>query len=112
MENLWYKNTPLFISFISFIEILSYPKLKDGDILVIKNFLNKFSKIYINDDISELAAELKRRYNLKIGDAIIAATAIYYKQILVTKDITDFKKVKEIQLLDFLNKRFLKINDF
>jgi len=34
------------------------------------------------------------KYNLKLGDAVIAATTIFYNLILVTRNEKDFKKIK------------------
>ncbi len=92
-------NLPLFISIISFIEILSYPKLKEKEIEIIRDFLNKFIKISVDEKISEEAAFLRRKYKIEIGDAIIASTAILYDQPLVTRNIKDFKKIKNLFLL-------------
>jgi predicted nucleic acid-binding protein len=36
---------------------------------------------------------------MKLGDAIIAATAIYYNSPLLTFNIRDFKKIKELKLI-------------
>lgn len=96
----WQKdNLPLFMSVISITEILSYSKLEEKEIIVIKNFLDKFIKISIDEKISQYAAELRRKYKIKIGDALIASTAILYNQQLITRDKKDFNKIKELYLL-------------
>jgi len=45
--------------------------------------------------ISELTIKLRRRYSLKLPDAIIAATALSLEIPLLTAD-KDFAKIKEI----------------
>ena len=42
--------------------------------------------------------ELRNTYRLKLPDAIVAATAIINNIVLVTAD-SDFKKIKELQLI-------------
>jgi predicted nucleic acid-binding protein len=49
-------------------------------------------------DFVELAAELRRKYNLKLADAVVAVTAILTNSKLITRDIRDFKKVKELEI--------------
>ena len=96
----WQKNNlPLFISMISVVEILSYSKLKEKEIEIIKNFLDKFIKIPIDEKIAEQAAILRRKYKIEIGDALISSTAILYNQSLVTRNEKDFKRIKELFLL-------------
>lgn len=71
---------------------------------IIKNFDDFASMITVVDlrasDIilKNKVLEMRNVYRLKLPDAIVAATAIINKAILVTAD-HDFKKVKEIQLM-------------
>ena len=52
----------------------------------IKAFLETASIIYINLDIKNISIQLRRKHGIKTPDAVIAATAINCKVILVTDD--------------------------
>ena len=84
----------LSISLITKIEVLSLKTLKDSQIDDIEKFLDIFHIVSINDEIINLAATLRRKDLLSLGDAIIAASAIYHKATLVTNDKDLAKKAK------------------
>jgi len=52
----------------------------------------------LEHNISQKAGEIKAKYNLNLLDAIVAATSILHSLELVTLNIKDFDKVKEINL--------------
>ena len=88
----------MYISFITELEILSYQKLSRNDIAQIKKFLNKCTIIDVNGTIKEITISLRKQFNLKLPDSIIAATAMYLDLPLITAD-SQFKSVKDINLL-------------
>jgi len=84
----------LSISFISKIEVLSLKELKNGQVNELERFLNSFYMIYLSDEIINLSAALRRKNFLSLGDAVVVATTISNKLILVTNDKVLIKKVK------------------
>ena len=92
------------ISLITKIETLSLKTLKDYQIEEIGKFLDVFDPIFINDDIIETAAALRRKNILSLGDAIVAGSAISRKMILVTNDKTLANKAKSFTEVIILNK--------
>ena len=56
-------------------------------------------KVEADDQITSLAAEEKRKHNLSLPDSIIAATALHLKAELVTRNIGEFKKIKELLMM-------------
>ncbi|MBI2176107.1 type II toxin-antitoxin system VapC family toxin [Candidatus Woesearchaeota archaeon] len=56
-------------------------------------------RIEIDDAIISLAAEEKRKHSLPLPDSIMAATALHLKAELVTRNIGEFKKIKELLLM-------------
>ena len=77
---------PLFISAISYAEVLSIASLSETEITAIKAFLQNFISVPIDTPIAERAADLRRRHRLEIPDAMIAATALILSVPLVTRD--------------------------
>lgn len=90
----------VFYSFISEIELLSFPKLNSPQNEKIRNFLSAFNEILIDSAIISKVIELKRKYSIKLGDSIIAATALELNAILVTRNEKDFNTISKIKILN------------
>ena len=91
---------PSSISAISFAEVLGYPGLSDEDV---KDFEAWFSALEIHqvtESILRGAAGLRRKRRMKLGDAIIAATAIEHGLELVTRNMVDFKQIAGLRLIN------------
>lgn len=89
----------LFVSAITWSEVLSAPVLAPEDLNPVKEFLASFVCIPMDQHIAETAAFIRRLYRLAIPDATIAATAIKYQMPLVSRD-RDFRRVDEILLIE------------
>jgi hypothetical protein len=85
----------LFISLITEIEILSFPDLSDSDKIKIKEFLSQCYIIDIDTNIKNLTIDIRSNNKIKLPDAVIAATAIYFDLPLFTMD-KGFEKIKEL----------------
>jgi len=84
------------ISFINKIELLSIESVP----LSIESFTEVANIIEINNEIINNTIEIRKRYHLKLPDALIAATAIVNNLTLITHNIKDFEKVNSLQLID------------
>jgi predicted nucleic acid-binding protein len=54
------------------------------------DFLGGFRLILVDEPIAALAVDLRRRYRLKLPDAIVWASARQNDRVLVTRDQRDF----------------------
>jgi len=86
-----------YISVITYMEVLGYQFRDSKDEEFIRNILEVFSILFINQKIADMAIEIRKKQRIKLPDAIIAATAKVLDLCLVTRNIDDFKKV-EIQI--------------
>ena len=97
------KEDKIFLSFISYIEILAgieSEKIKAE----IKLFIQDFQIIYSDEEITGITLKFRKNLGLKIPDAIIGATALYQKAILITADKEMIKKLSsEMKIIDPLN---------
>ena len=91
------------ISSITFIEILSNKNIPSSQRNLIYDFLRSLSIVETNPVINKIAAEFRLIYGLDTADAIIAATAKYQNNNLVTADKI-FYKIKEIEIIKFSKK--------
>ena len=55
-----------------------------------------FQVVAVNEQIAQVSAEMRHKYNLSMGDSMIAATASMLKAVCITDD-PHFKQIKEIQ---------------
>ena len=55
-----------------------------------------FEVIPVDDQIAQLSADLRHKYQLSMGDSMIAATASSLKAVLISDD-PHFKQIKEIE---------------
>jgi predicted nucleic acid-binding protein len=90
------RGSRFFISAITEAELFGYPAITSEEALKIEEVLRTISIIPVDSQIARLAGFFKRKYKISLPDAIIAATGYLTNTILLTRNIKDFKKVKEI----------------
>jgi len=84
------------ISRVTFIEFMSFKDMPEDEVDTYTSILeNDFEIIEINVEIASMASYLRRRFQLKLGDAIILATTLVYGLQLSTND-TRLKRKYEI----------------
>lgn len=88
----------LFVSIISEIEVLSFSGLSITDKDLIKDFLSKCHIVDIEPAIKDLTIEIRSQSKIKLPDAVIAATAIYYDLPLFTMD-KGFTRLNDLQAI-------------
>lgn len=93
-----YKNIHFYISEI---ELLGKHGITQSEYSLRSEMINTCTIFTLTERIKNITIKLKQKYNIKISDAIIAATAIHLNLPLITAD-KDFKKIQEldIQLLE------------
>jgi len=81
------KDKPRFVSEITRMELLGYPDITHEEEAIIKNFLLLVEILPCDEMVISQVIQLRRMAKrLKLPDAIIAATAIEYQLILVSRD--------------------------
>lgn len=86
------------ISFITEMEILSWPSLSEKEYKIAKAMISECRVIQMNNAIRDEAINIRRSTRLKLPDAIVAATSKYMGLTLVSAD-ADMKRVKGIDLI-------------
>ena len=56
----------------------------------------EFEVVPVDDQIAQISAELRHKYNLSMGDSMIAATAFVLKATCISDD-PHFEQIKEIE---------------
>ncbi len=65
-------------------ELLSYPLLDASSQTKIEAFLSEVTVVGLSDEVKDLAVRLRREHQLKLPDAIAAATALSLDAPLLT----------------------------
>ncbi len=87
-----------YVSFVTELEILSYPSLTPQEEIRLRKLLAEMPVIDATREIKDSAIALRKQYRLKLPDALIAATAQTLKATLITND-KGFDTIKEITTL-------------
>jgi predicted nucleic acid-binding protein len=86
------------ISFITELELLSNPDITKREEAQVRSFLGEIEVIDITSEIKKYAIHFRKKYSLKLPDAIICGTVKSHHAKLLTQDLK-LKKIKEVQLL-------------
>lgn len=90
-------------SIITKIELLSFFSLSEDEAQLIRSSLKTLSEIPLNGKIAEKTIQLRRKYHLKIPDAIVVASAWETQSILITND-QQLNKLNEIEIISLETK--------
>lgn len=90
----------LYIPSIVVAEFLSHPLITEVAISTFRSFISQTIIVNLDFRVAELAAEVRRKYHVKLLDAVVAATAFSTNSVLVTKD-AHFRKIKGLPLFEF-----------
>ncbi len=93
-------NNSFNMSFITKIEFLGWKKHTEEGYSLSEKFLEPANVVLMTDPILRLTIDLKRKYLIKLGDAVIASTAIINKMTLVTRNENDFKNIPGLNIFN------------
>jgi len=98
VEQLFKEN--FIISVVAKIEVLGFNDLPDKVILM-EEFINMAIQLPLDKHVIKQTIELRRNYKkLKLGDAIIAATAMEHDLTLISRNVKDFIRINGLKLLN------------
>ena len=84
----------VFLSVITKVELLSHPGMTEPGEKVVRDLLDQSKLMEFSNVIQERTIQLRRKYRLKLPDAVIAATAAFLNVQLITAD-KQFTKLKD-----------------
>jgi predicted nucleic acid-binding protein len=88
------------ISIITEIELLCWKGATEGDKVLINNFISNSVIHQLNQNIKLKTIDIRKKYRLKLPDAIIAASALANNHILITNNVSDFNKIYKLKVID------------
>jgi toxin FitB len=98
IEEIYTKNVPVYVSAMTEAELFAFPEMSDEETERIEKFLQSVSIIPMDSQVARLTGSIRKKYQLKIADSVIAATALFTGTQLLTRNGNDFKKVTELNI--------------
>ncbi|WP_439584602.1 type II toxin-antitoxin system VapC family toxin [Dyadobacter bucti] len=89
-----------FVSEITRVEVLGYHKLTTNEDLYFKDVFEFIPILIPTQSIFNRAIELRKAFNLKLGDSIIAATAMENQLTIYSRNLKDFDRVEGLLCKD------------
>ena len=90
------------VSVITKIEVLGFNALDEHYQLLI-NFMNDGTVLDLTADIVDDTILIRKNHKTKLPDAIIAATAPVYDLVLISRNVSDFKNIQNLRVIDLHN---------
>jgi hypothetical protein len=90
----------LSVSVISYVETLGYHQLSEPEKQFLTEFFENVNLSPLSDPVLQRAISLRQTRKMKLGDALIAATALVAGVTLVTRNTQDFDWISGLALLD------------
>jgi predicted nucleic acid-binding protein len=88
------------VSLVSYVEALGWPKITKTERERLENYFSETDVLPICDDVADEAVRLRQARRMKLGDALIAATALVHGQTLVTRNVADFRWISGLGLMN------------
>jgi len=92
-------------SAITRLELFGFPGLTEAEEGKIRELLQAFEEVPVTTEIIDRAIQIRKRAKVKVPDAIIGATALVLECNLVTRNVSDFKPIDGLKVIDpFVNR--------
>lgn len=88
------------ISAITKVEVLGFYGLQPGEKTYCESVFSVLKVHPLDDFVIDEAIRLRRTFKMKIGDSLVAATALVYNAELFTRNITDFKSISGLEVIN------------
>ena len=87
------------VSVITKIEVLGF-NAPPEHYRLLADFMEDSTILDLTGNIVDLTIDIRKNHKTKLPDAIIAATAIVYDLILITRNTTDFKNIEMLKMVN------------
>lgn len=97
------ENIEPLVSVITKIEMLGWLNATPRQVKIIEEYLENVSIIGIDEQIIDSTIRIRKTNKIKTPDAIIAATALVLNCILISRNLSDFKSIENLRMIDLHN---------
>ena len=90
----------LTVSAVTKIEVLGWINATKEQLQPLYDFMEIANILPINEAVIEKTITIRQTKKIALGDAIIAATALVYDLIVISRNISDFKNIDGLKVID------------
>ena len=83
------------LSVINQIELLGFSMVEQD----LVDFVDCSNISPMDENIVQITIDVRRKYKIKLPDAVIAATAIFYSFAIVSSNLKDFRNISGLEVL-------------
>jgi predicted nucleic acid-binding protein len=87
------------VSVITKIEVLGFNAPAEHYQLL-TDFMNDATIIELTNKVVDTTIEIRKNYKTKLPDAIIAATALVYDLTIISRNVSDFKNIQNLKVIN------------
>jgi len=87
------------ISVINRIELLGFKEMSENESEALFSFIENSDIIDLGEGIILATIQIRKKFNIKLPDSIIAATCLVNKCSLITNNVKDFDKIPGLHLI-------------
>ena len=96
----WTGHADAAIASVTRVEALGFTEITPVEESAIREYLGRCMAYPLDEGVIERAIRLRQQKKMKLGDAIIAATALEFGLPLVTRNVDDFKHVAGLEIIN------------
>ena len=93
-------NTIIQLSIITRIELLAWSNATQQQIQILQNFITSSVVYNLNETTIIETINIRKKYKIKLPDAIIAATALTNNLTLFTRNTSDFRMINGLDIFN------------
>ncbi len=98
-KNLLY-SIDMTVSAVTKIEVLGWINATKEQLQPLYDFMEIANILPINEAVIEKTISIRQNKKIALGDAIIAATALVYNLVVISRNTSDFKNIDGLQVID------------
>lgn len=89
-----------FISVVTRIEVLGYPEQTNAQFRRAAQLVNYFAEVPLEEAVVQRTIDLRQRQRIRLGDAVVAASALEQGAALITRNTADFRWIDELTVIN------------
>jgi len=87
------------VSVVTKIEVLGF-NAPENHYQLLVDFMDDSAVLDLSSAIVDASIEVRKKHKTKLPDAIIAATALVYDLVLISRNTSDFKNIQGLKVID------------
>jgi predicted nucleic acid-binding protein len=88
------------VSAVSYVEVLGYHRITETERRYFEAFFAEARVLPLGQSVLDEAVRLRQAKKIKLGDSLVAGTALVYDLTLVTRNVDDFIGIEGLRVLN------------